>query len=87
MNCSSVLVRGPRDTFGHLGYGPAYFAAGGIGITPLTSMVTAALAAGIAWHLLFVGKRRESMVYADALVSTYGTEHITIHASEEVGHH
>lgn len=83
--CSSVLIRGPRDTFGYGGTGPAYFVAGGIGITPLTSMVSASAAAGIDWHLLYVGKCRESMAFAETLVAAYGTDHVTVHVTEEAG--
>lgn len=83
--CSSVLIRGPRDTFGYGGTGPAYFVAGGIGITPLTSMVSASAAAGIDWHLLYVGRRREAMAFTETLVAAYGTEHVTVHVTEEAG--
>lgn len=84
-DCSSMMVRGPRDTFGYEGMGPAYFIAGGIGITPLTAMTRAAAEADIDWHLLYVGRRRESMVFAEALASEHGPEHVTIHITEEAG--
>lgn len=84
-SCASVLVRGPRDTFGYRGDGPAFFVAGGIGITPITAMVAAAAEAGVDWHLLYVGRRHESMAFADDLARTYGTENVTIHITEESG--
>jgi ferredoxin-NADP reductase len=84
-SCTSLLVRGPRDTFGYDGSGPAYFVAGGIGITPLTAMIAAAAAAGRDWHLLYVGRRQESMAFADALVEEYGPERVTIHITEAAG--
>lgn len=84
-SCTSLLVRGPRDTFGYDGTGPAYFVAGGIGITPLTAMIAASAAAGRDWHLLYVGRRQESMAFADALVEEYGPERVTIHITEAAG--
>lgn len=84
-SCTSLLVRGPRDTFGYDGNGPAYFVAGGIGITPLTAMIAAATAAGRDWHLLYVGRRQESMAFADALVKEFGSERVTIHITEASG--
>ncbi|WP_166828468.1 PDR/VanB family oxidoreductase [Brevibacterium limosum] len=84
-SCTSLLVRGPRDTFGYSGTGPAYFVAGGIGITPLTAMIAAAAAAGRDWHLLYVGRRQESMAFADALVREYGSDRVTIHITEAAG--
>ncbi|WP_167854478.1 PDR/VanB family oxidoreductase [Brevibacterium sp. S111] len=84
-SCSSLLIRGPRDTFGFAGTGPAYFVAGGIGITPLTAMIAAADVAGRDWHLLYVGRRQESMAFADDLVEEYGPEKVTIHITEAAG--
>ncbi|WP_169251006.1 PDR/VanB family oxidoreductase [Brevibacterium sp. 'Marine'] len=84
-SCTSLLVRGPRDTFGYEGSGPAYFVAGGIGITPLTAMIATAVAAGRDWHLLYVGRRQESMAFADSLVDEYGPERVTIHITEAAG--
>lgn len=84
-SCTSLLVRGPRDTFGYDGFGPAYFVAGGIGITPLTAMIAAAAATGRDWHLLYIGRRQESMAFADALIEEYGSERVTIHITEAAG--
>ncbi len=83
--CTSALVRGPRDTFGYRGNGPAFFVAGGIGITPITAMVSAAAEAGVDWHLLYVGRRRESMAFAEDLERSYGTGRVTVHSTEESG--
>lgn len=84
-SCTSLLVRGPRDTFGYDGEGPAYFVAGGIGITPLTAMFAAAAESGRDWHLLYVGRRLESMAFADDLIEEYGSESVTIHITEAAG--
>ena len=84
-SCTSLLIRGPRDTFGYRGIGPVFFVAGGIGITPLTAMIAAAASAGDDWHLLYIGRRQESMAFADALVDEYGTDHVTVHITESAG--
>lgn len=83
--CTSVLIRGPRDTFGYLGVGPVLFVAGGIGITPITAMAAAAAAAGIDWHLLYIGRRREAMAFAHDLLHNHGPERVTVHITEEEG--
>lgn len=82
---TSVLIRGPRDTFGYLGVGPVLFVAGGIGITPITAMAAAAAAAGIDWHLLYIGRRREAMAFAHDLLRDHGPERVTVHITEEEG--
>ncbi len=64
---TEVTVRGPRNRF-PLTAAPAYvFVAGGIGITPLLPMVRAAQAAGADWKLLYGGRTRASMPFADEL--------------------
>lgn len=83
--CTSMLIRGPRDTFGYLGVGPVFFVAGGIGITPITAMAAAAAAAGIDWHLLYIGRRREAMAFTDDLLRDHGPERVTVHITEEEG--
>jgi ferredoxin-NADP reductase len=47
--------------------------AGGIGITPLLSMIAAADAAGMPWTLAYAGRRRESMAYLTQLEQRYGS--------------
>lgn len=83
--CTSMLIRGPRDTFGYLGVGPVFFVAGGIGITPITAMAAAAATAGIDWHLLYIGRRREAMAFTDDLLRDHGPERVTVHITEEEG--
>jgi ferredoxin-NADP reductase len=66
---TSVLVRGPRNNF-PLVSSPRYqFIAGGIGITPILPMIEFAQAAGAEWHLLYGGRRRDSMAFAGSLSS------------------
>ncbi|MCV7348469.1 PDR/VanB family oxidoreductase [Mycolicibacterium rhodesiae] len=62
-----VRVRLPRNHF-PLVSSPRYlFIAGGIGITPILPMITAAEAAGSQWQLLYGGRTRSSMPYLDVL--------------------
>ncbi|MGW4487634.1 PDR/VanB family oxidoreductase [Amycolatopsis sp. NPDC004368] len=67
-----LRVRGPRNHFA-LEPAPRYlFVAGGIGITPLVPMIAAAEAAGADWRLLYGGRTRASMAFADELRTAYG---------------
>jgi ferredoxin-NADP reductase len=64
---STVRVRGPRNAFAFV-QAPRYqFIAGGIGITPLLTMIEAAEAHGADWHLLYGGRERASMGFLDEL--------------------
>ena len=84
-SCTSLLIRGPRDTFGYRGAGPVFFVAGGIGITPLTAMIAAAASAGDDWHLLYIGRRQESMAFAEVLLAEHGPERVSVHITEAAG--
>ncbi len=69
-----VHVRGPRNHF-PLVTSPRYlFVAGGIGITPLVPMVAEAEAAGAQWQLVYGGRSRRSMAFADDLTVQYGSK-------------
>jgi ferredoxin-NADP reductase len=81
---STVQVRGPRNHFG-LSASPRYlFVAGGIGITPILPMLTAAEAAGADWRLVYGGRTRASMAFLDELTSAYG-EKVTTCPEDETG--
>jgi ferredoxin-NADP reductase len=63
----TVRVRGPRNHF-TLDDAPDYlFIAGGIGITPLLSMIRRAVDTGATWTLLFGGRRSSSMAFVALL--------------------
>ncbi|MFJ7335281.1 PDR/VanB family oxidoreductase [Streptomyces sp. NPDC101110] len=78
-----VRVRGPRNNF-RLEPAPRYrFVAGGIGITPILPMLAAAEAAGADWTLLYGGRSRGSMAFAEEL-ARYG-DRVTIAPEDESG--
>ncbi|WP_030621873.1 PDR/VanB family oxidoreductase [Streptomyces sclerotialus] len=83
----TVTVSAPRNHFPfEPPAGPAarcLFLAGGIGITPLLPMIARAQAAGTDWRLLYGGRTRASMAYADRL-SAYG-ERVTLRPEDEHG--
>ncbi|GCE36941.1 Flavodoxin reductases (ferredoxin-NADPH reductases) family 1; Vanillate O-demethylase oxidoreductase [Rhodococcus wratislaviensis] len=63
----SITVRGPRNNF-HLVDAPRYlFIAGGIGITPFLPMITSVDRAGAEWSLIYGGRSRRNMAFADDL--------------------
>lgn len=70
---TTVGLRGPRN---HFAYSPApgrrtVFLAGGIGITPVLTMVRAAEAAGQAWELHYAGRSRAAMAFVEPLLAAY----------------
>ncbi|MGW1957297.1 PDR/VanB family oxidoreductase [Streptomyces sp. NPDC001920] len=78
-----VRVRGPRNHF-RLEPSRRYrFIAGGIGITPILPMLAAAEAAGAEWTLLYGGRTRRSMAFAEEL-ARHG-ERVTIAPQDETG--
>lgn len=66
-----VKVIGPRNHFEFLPASKYIFVAGGIGITPILTMIHAAHDAGADWTLLYGGRSLESMAYTDELTQ-YG---------------
>jgi ferredoxin-NADP reductase len=80
---TKVKVRPPRSNFA-LAPAPDYlFIAGGIGITPILPMVGQIAAEGKPWHLVYLGRSRQTMAFLKEL-EPYG-DHVEIHASEEKG--
>lgn len=69
-----LRIRGPRNHFGYEADPavPVVFIAGGIGITPFLSMAAAARDAGVDFRLLYAGRSRSSMAFAETLLAEYG---------------
>ncbi|MFD8516934.1 PDR/VanB family oxidoreductase [Streptomyces antimycoticus] len=80
---SAVRVRGPRNHFALRPADRYLFIAGGIGITPLLPMTAAAEAAGADWRLLYGGRTRASMAFADQLAARYGDKVRLVPQDEE----
>ncbi|MEA2308478.1 MAG: hypothetical protein QOI65_764 [Thermoleophilaceae bacterium] len=78
-----VGVRGPRNHFPLVAVPRYQFIAGGIGITPILTMIEAATAAGAEWELLYGGRERESMAFLDEL-DAHG-ERVTLWPQDEHG--
>ena len=79
----TIRVRGPRNNF-PLEPSPRYlFIAGGIGITPILTMIAAAEAAGAEWELVYGGRQRASMAFLDELAA-YG-DRVTVSPQDETG--
>src|SRR6202012_4997784 len=77
-------VRGPRNPF-PLVDAPHYrFIAGGIGITPIFAMLQAVQRAGGDWTLLYGGRTRASMAFAEDLAARY-PERVTVWPQDERG--
>lgn len=78
-----VRVRGPRNHFPLVASARYQFIAGGIGITPILTMIEAVEARGADWHLLYGGRRRSTMAYLDQLEGH--VSRITVSTREEHG--
>ncbi|GIJ27354.1 ferredoxin [Micromonospora qiuiae] len=81
---ATVRVRGPRNNFRLVAAERYLFIAGGIGITPLRPMVAAADAAGADWRLVYGGRSRASMAFAEALRDKYG-DRVGLYPQDETG--
>jgi ferredoxin-NADP reductase len=79
----TVSVRGPRNHFPLLAAPRYIFLAGGIGITPLLPMMSAATDAGVEWQLYYGGRSRQSMAFLDEL-ERYG-DRVTVWPDDERG--
>ena len=78
-----IQIRGPRNHFPLVESARYQFIAGGIGITPILCMIREVERAGADWHLLYGGRRRDSMAYLDELAQ-YG-DRVRIQPQDEGG--
>ncbi|MEN3540828.1 PDR/VanB family oxidoreductase [Microbispora sp. ZYX-F-249] len=63
----TIRVRGPRNRFALAESSRYLFVAGGIGVTPILPMVEEAARRGADWRLVYGGRTRASMAFADRL--------------------
>ncbi|AHH19853.1 putative oxidoreductase [Nocardia nova SH22a] len=66
-----IAISGPRNAFALVDAAHYLFVAGGIGITPLLPMLRAADVRERPWRLLYGGRTRDSMAFADELSAAY----------------
>lgn len=79
---TSLSVRGPRNHF-PLVDAPAYlFLAGGIGVTPILAMARQAATAGARFQVVYGGRNRASMAFADELAAVAGDRLILVPQDE-----
>lgn len=81
---TTVRVRGPRNHFPLVDSARYRFIAGGIGITPIMTMVEAAVRSGADWTLLYGGRTRPSMAFADELCRRH-PDRVTVWPQDERG--
>ena len=79
-----IRINGPRNNFPFVDSRKYLFIAGGIGITPLLSMIETAEAAGREWRLAYGGRSRASMAFANELVERYGDK-VQLFPEDETG--
>lgn len=80
----SVRVRGPRNHFPLVKAKSYLFIAGGIGVTPILPMIAAVNATRADWRLVYGGRTRASMAFAETLSQTYG-DRVTLRPQDEHG--
>ncbi len=84
VTAATLSVRGPRNNFA-LRPAPEYlFLAGGIGITPIASMVRHVAERGGRWALHYGGRTRESMAFVDRL-ARFGADRVSVWPQDESG--
>ena len=76
-------VGGPRNHFPLVDAAEYLFIAGGVGITPIRPMISAAERAGRPWRLLYGGRTRASMAFREELAG-YG-ERVHLRPQDEHG--
>jgi ferredoxin-NADP reductase len=80
---SVIPVEGPYNNFPLVHAERYLFLAGGIGITPILSMLRQLRAAGIPdFEFVYCGRRRSLMAYHDEVIS-WADSRVTIHADDE----
>lgn len=78
-----LLASAPRNDFPVVPAQGYLFVAGGIGITPFLPMMDQARRTGAAWHLVYGGRTRSAMAFADQLEDD--REHVTLCPRDDVG--
>jgi vanillate O-demethylase ferredoxin subunit len=87
LNVGDVLGIGePRNNFClQAGHETFYFIAGGIGITPILSMIRYCESRGFKWRLLYLARSRECAAFREEL-EAFGADRARFHFDDEAGH-
>lgn len=78
-----ISIGTPRNNFALKPAEKLEFIAGGIGITPIMTMIDSAEKMGMDWHLLYGGRSRRSLAFLDEL-EQYG-DRVSICPQDEMG--
>lgn len=81
---AKLRISTPRNNFALHQSRRYLFVAGGIGITPLLPMIDDVAKRGVDWTLVYGGRARASMAFADRLEERYG-EHVHIVPQDTAG--
>lgn len=76
-------LRGPRNHFPLVDARHYVFVTGGIGITPIVAMIERVQRRGLPWTLVYGGRRRSSMAFADDLAAR--GPHVQLWPEDELG--
>jgi ferredoxin-NADP reductase len=79
-----LTVRGPRNAFPFISAPKYLFVAGGIGITPILPMITAAERARTPWRLMYFGRTRARMPFLCELAGYTGGD-VVVRPDDEFG--
>lgn len=80
----SIGVRGPRNHFELVDAERYLFVAGGIGVTPILTMIGQAEREGKPWRLVYGGRSRTTMAFLDEIAERTGGE-VVLMPQDEVG--
>ncbi|MGW0082877.1 PDR/VanB family oxidoreductase [Streptomyces sp. NPDC003393] len=80
----TVRIRGPRNHFPLVDAVRYLFVAGGIGITPLLPMIAAAEQRGADWRLVYGGRGRATMAFAEELLRDH-PDRVELRPQDECG--
>lgn len=75
----------PRNQFPLVDAEEYVLLAGGIGVTPVKAMLEELDFRGAPWRLIYCGRTRSTMAYADELLRKYGRERVTLMPKDETG--
>ncbi|MFV2108763.1 cytochrome P450 [Micromonospora sp. LOL_015] len=79
---TTLTVRGPRNHFPLVDADQYLFLAGGIGITPILAMVREAVRRGTPYRVVYGGRSRVSMAFADELAALAGDRAVLLPQDE-----